>query len=128
MKTLRQEFNELESKIYNRFTELVNTGDYSFVESNIRAIYDEEADEVLQTIETDGFVASNRDYDILESFAQIYYNNRRGDEVMGYLLGAEKEAGIYVFNPETLNEEFIKFSDLNGLESKILVIEEIENS
>ena len=121
---LREQYRELEDKVYNRFTELINIGDYSFVEINIRAIYDE----VIKCINEEGIKYAEQEYNILESFEQIFYNDRRGNERMCYLLGVEKENGLYVFDEERFETIFISFSDLNGLHSKITVIEEIENS
>jgi hypothetical protein len=128
MKTLRTEYQELQDKIQNTYNNLLAIGDYSFIEINIRAIYDEIADEVLSLIEEEGINVAEQEYNILESFTQVFYNDRRGNEKMAYLLGAEKENGLYVFDNEDFDIMFISFEDLNGEYSKIEVIEEIQNS
>lgn len=128
MKTLRTEYQELQDKIQNTYNNLLAIGDYSFIEINIRAIYDEIADEVLSLIEEEGINVAEQEYNILESFTQVLYNDRRGNEKMAYLLGAEKENGLYVFDNDNFDIMFISFEDLNGEYSKIEVIEEIQNS
>jgi len=128
MKTLRTEYQELQDKIQNTYNNLLAIEDYSFIEINIRAIYDEIADEVLSLIEEEGINVAEQEYNILESFTQVFYNDRRGNEKMAYLLGAEKENGLYVFDNEDFDIMFISFEDLNGEYSKIEVIEEIQNS
>jgi hypothetical protein len=128
MKTLRTEYQELQDKIQNTYNNLLAIGDYSFIEINIRVIYDEIADEVLSLIEEEGINVAEQEYNILESFTQVFYNDRRGNEKMAYLLGAEKENGLYVFDNENFDTMFISFEDLNGEYSKIEAIEEIQNS
>ena len=128
MKTLRTEYQELQDKIQNTYNNLLAIEDYSFIEINIRAIYDEIADEVLSLIEEEGINVAEQEYNILESFTQVFYNDRRGNEKMAYLLGAEKENGLYVFDNDNFDIMFISFEDLNGEYSKIEVIEEIQNS
>jgi hypothetical protein len=126
MKTLREDYNLLQKEIRLTFDTLMTIGDYSFIETNVRDIYDEMADEILSLIDKEGINAAQQEYNILESFMQIYYNDRRGNERMAYLLGVEKEGGLYVFDNDNFDTMFINFSDLNGNYSKIEVIEEIQ--
>jgi hypothetical protein len=126
MKTLRQEYTELQDKIFNRYQELVSKSDYNFTNKIISEYEEHERESVKNLLEDEDF-NELYDYDFQEFLEQIFYNNRRGNEVMGYLLSVSKEAGIYILDNEASNTFHISFSDLNGLDSKLTVIEEIEN-
>lgn len=126
--TLLQQYYKLENDIYNEYERLINIGDYDFIEPTIKEYFDEVANENIEMIREKGINEAEQNYDILGCFTQICYIDRRGNERMAYLLGAEKENGLYVFDNNNFDEMFISFSDLNGLLSKIHVIEEIQNS
>jgi hypothetical protein len=126
MKTLRQEYTELQDKIFNRYQELVSKSDYNFTNKIISEYEEHERESVKNLLEDEDF-NELYDYDFQEFLEQIFYNNRRGNEVMGYLLSVSKEVGIYILDNEASNTFHISFSDLNGLDSKLTVIEEIEN-
>lgn len=128
MKSLRIKYNELIEEVSNEFERLINVGDYSFIEFNIKAVYDDEAEEVLNIFNEDGIKVAEQEYNILESFIQIYYNDENGIERMAYLLGAEKENGVYIFDNDTFDTKFIEFESLNGITYQLDVIEEIKNS
>lgn len=126
--TLREQQTQLENNINNTFNNLMNIGDYDLLTNVIKRDYDSLADEILAEIDESGITETNQNYDFAEGLTQIYYNDRRGDERMAYLLSVEKENGIYVLDNEDYNTIYIGFSDLNGLYSKITVIEDIQNA
>lgn len=125
MKTLRQEYKELLDKVYNKFQELINISDYNFTNKVLDEYEEVERESVRNLLEDEDF-QELYEYDFQEFLEQIFYNNRRGDEKMCYLLSVDKESGIYVLDNETCNTFHISFSDLNELNSKLTVIEAIE--
>lgn len=126
--TLREQVNKLENDTYSEYERLTKIGDYNILSQIVKEYYDKKADNILQEIDENGIEEVVQNWDILECCDEIFYNDRRGDERMCYLLGVEKENGLYVYDSDTWQARFIPFSDLNGIYSKITVIEAIQNS
>jgi hypothetical protein len=126
MKTFREQYQGLENNIHKRFEELVKGKEYDIVNSIIETEYQgAEQEQLKEWVENENYIECF-DFSLEEALPQIYYNNRGGDEIRCYLLSVSDESGLYVFNDEDTNPFFISFSDLNGIYSKIEVIEAIE--
>jgi len=125
--TLREQYYNLENKVYEKYNELIKVGDYNFLPTIIKEYYDSNSDEILSLLDEQGINEVIEQYSVKECLEQIFYNDRNGDERMGYLLGVEKDAGIYIFDNENWREDFIPFHSLNGVMQQIIVIETIEN-
>lgn len=127
MKTLTEQYHELETRVFDTYNKLVENTEYDLLKPIILRDYDSTAQEILKEIDAEGVENVAQEYDFLEGCEQIYYNDRRGVERMAYLLGASKKEGIFIFDNDNWNTAFINFSDLNGVLTKINVIEEIQN-
>lgn len=125
MKTLREEYTELKDKVFDRFKELVSKGDYNFT-NDVVFEFDENEQESVQNLLDEEDFNELYDYSFQEYLEQIFYNNNRGEEKMCYLLSVNKDAGIYVLDNDKNKTFYISFSDLNELNSKLTVIEKIE--
>ena len=126
--TLREQYNKLENDIQAEYQRLINIGDYSFIETTIKEYFDSNADEVLNIINNEDILEAEQQFSMLECFEQIYYTTNKGNERMCYLLGVEKENGLYVFDDENFDTMFLSFESLSNTFDKITVIETIENS
>lgn len=125
MKTLREKYTELETEIRKTYNTLIGLKDYSLTDSVLGNYKSDEKRYVENLLEEEDF-SELCEYDFQEFLPEIYYNNRRGEEKMCRLLKATADSGLYVLNSDNDNAFFISFSDLNGLDSKLSVIEEIE--
>lgn len=127
--TLREQYNKLENDIYAEFQRLIDVGSYNLVEGIVKGFYeDNEVNETLSRVDKEGIVDVALDIGLFDGIDYIYYTTNSGQERVAYLLGADKESGLHVFDEENWREDFISFSDLNGLYSKIEVIELLQNA
>jgi hypothetical protein len=127
MKTLRKQHQELENNIRKRFEELIKGKEYDIVNNIIEREYQGTEQEQLKAWVKDENYIECFDFSLEEMLPQIYFNNRRGEEIRCYLLSVSDKNGLYIFTDEDTNPFFISFSDLNELYSKIDVIEAIES-
>lgn len=123
MKTLREQYTELNNKIHEKFTELIAVKDYNFT---LDFISEQEDKETVKNLIDDEDWNELYEYDFEQYLEQIFYNDRRGDEKMCYLLGINKETGLYVMDSDSARAFYIGFNDLNTINCKINVIEKIE--
>lgn len=127
--TLREQYEKLSDDIHNEYQRLINIGDYDLLTENVKEHYEHIAEDFLEEVENNGIDEAVGNWiEVLDLLEQVYYNDRQGDERVAYLLGVEKENGLYVFDDDSFRTMFISFSDLNGLLTKINVIEAIKNS
>lgn len=124
METLRERYEKLQDDVLKKYKELVAKGEYDFTKSVLDNYDGKEKEEVAELLEN-GDYNELYEYDFQEFLEQVFYNDRRGEEKMCYLLSATEKEGLYVLDNETSNTFFIGFNDLNELNSKITVIEEI---
>lgn len=105
MKTLREEYQDLDHKINNTYTRLVSeVGGVSFYDVN----ENEEEDDLL-------------DCEI------VTYVNRSGENIDAKVLQITKNNGIYIAKDEDDSKRFwIGLNDLSSLYDKITIVELLE--
>ena len=126
MKTLRQRFEDIKDEFWNTYRELIKKGNYDFVADFVKDCEDEDIEDIKNLLLEDDY-NSLHDYGLHDTLQQIYYNDRHGIERHCYLLSVDKENGLYILDGENDDTFFIGFTDLNGEESKLTVIEEMQN-
>jgi len=108
MKTLRQQHQELDKQINDRYTELVN---------KLETITLYQRDEEL----------TEEDYDDFSDCEFVTFINRNGDNVDAKVLEISKKDGIYVVKDEDDSVRFwIGLNDLVSLYDKITIVELLE--
>jgi len=105
MITLREQYQDLDSKINNTYTRLVN-------EVKEVTFYDVENEE-----------------DELIDCEYVSYINSSGDTIDAQVLEISKNSGIYIAKCEDNNERFwINLNDLSSLYDKITIVELLEQA
>ena len=125
--TLREKFNKLTDEVDQRFYKLTNQQNgYDIAVHLAETEYEgTEKEQLLEWLDNDN-IDDTLEFNFEETLPQLYYNNRQGEEVMCYLLSTDEDGGLCVFDFDNTVPYSIPFQTLNGLWSKLDVIEAIE--
>ena len=127
IKNLRSKYEALRNEIFESYNYLIKKKEYDFTKGFINECEEKDRETVKNLIEEEDFCELS-EYDFCEFLERVYYNDKSADEKMCYLLRANNDGGLYVLDEEDHTASYISFSDLNGLNSKLIVIDEILNT
>jgi len=108
---ISKKLDKLKVEVYEKYNDLISNTNIKF-----HSIESEDKRQILNDI---------LESDTLDDLPNIYYNNSNGVEVEAYVLEISKEDGIMI-NPYGEDKiKYIGFSEINGIENQISLIEAI---
>jgi len=122
MKNYRELYNKLESDLFADYFLLRNAKIYNFAQQLVDGWEDEDGKKELQGFLDYEDYGDMFDYDFFEDLAEIYFNNRHGDELKGYLLKVSTD-GIVVLNDYDLETVTLSLEDISNTYDKITIVE-----
>lgn len=133
MKILAERYQDFKMEVIETYSKLVENTSFNIAKKEFERFewvteqeQNEYQDELKKAIE-DKDINTLYDFDFFEVLPVVYFNDRRGDELRGYVFEVSKEDGILVYDEENYNYLYISFTDINLMYNQINLIEQLGN-
>lgn len=133
MKTLAERYQEFKMEVIETYSKLVENTSFNITKKEFEHFewiteqeqneYQDELKKAIEDKDTDTLY----DFDFFEVLPVVYFNDRIGNELRGYVFEVSKEKGILVYDEENYNYLYISFTDINSMYDQINLIERLEN-
>lgn len=123
--SFRYQYNILSLQVISKYNELKKKG-ISFVDKALGDFHPKDQEDIRAIIASKD-LRDLSDFDFQEYLPKVFYNNKRGEEKLGYALSISEDKGILLFDDEDYTKVFyIGFNDINGLRNQIELLEFID--